>query len=322
VVEKERVMTTTVYEAGRAVSTKGRRARFDGIPYLFILPHLIFFIIFAGFPFISGLAISLFDYDYLRPEATRFLGLGNYLELFTPGTVNYPIFWNALINTLEFVLMSVPPLVIIPLLLAMLLNTNLRGKNLYRAIYFAPWVLSSAVVGLLGFWIFQSQGGLLNYYLKAIGLTQPRWLSSMPWAWYAILIVTVWWTSGFNMIIILAALQNIPSALYEAASIDGATAWQRFRFVTIPMLRPVLVFIIIITIIASFNLFAQPLFMTDFGGPAQSGGGGSTEPIMLRIYMEAFRRNRLGSAAAMSFVVAAIMVVVSYFNFRLFRSKE
>lgn len=315
-------MTATVNKSVKDISSKRRRFRFDGVPYLFILPHLIFFTVFALFPFVSGLVISLFDYDYLRPEATRFLGLTNYLELFTPGTVNHPIFWNALINTLEFVAMSVPPLVIIPLALAMLLNTNLARKNLYRAIYFAPWVLSSAVVGLLGFWVFQSQGGLLNYYLKAIGLAQPRWLSSMPWAWYAILIVTIWWTSGFNMIIILAALQNIPATLYEAASIDGASAWQRFRFVTIPMLRPVLVFIIIITIIASFNLFAQPLFMTDFGGPAQSGGGGSTEPIMLRIYMEAFRRNRLGSAAAMSFVVASIMVVVSYFNFRLFRTRE
>ncbi|MBC8172213.1 MAG: sugar ABC transporter permease, partial [Anaerolineae bacterium] len=117
------------------------------------------------------------------------------------------------------------------------------------------------------------------------------------------------------------ALQNIPASLYEAASIDGATWWQRFRFVTIPLLRPVLVFIVVITIIASFNLFAQPLFMTN-GGPAQSGGGGATEPIMLRIYNEGFVRNRMGSSAAMSFVVATIMMVLSYFNFRFFRTKE
>ncbi|MBK9745529.1 MAG: sugar ABC transporter permease [Chloroflexi bacterium] len=291
------------------------------MPYLFVLPHLIFFLIFAGFPFGLGLVISLFEYDILRPTATRFVGLGNYTNLFTPGTVEYPVFWNSLINTGEFVVLSVPLLIVIPLFLAMLLNANLPGKNIYRAIYFAPWVLSSAVVGLLGFWVFQSQGGLLNYYLRALGLDQPRWLSTMPWAWYAILIVTVWWTSGFNMIIILAALQNIPVALYEAASIDGATWWQRFRFITIPQLRPVLVFIIIITIIAWFTLFAQPLFMTG-GGPAQSGGGGSTEPIMLRIYTESFVRNRMGSGAAMSFVVATIMIVISYFNFRLFRTRE
>lgn len=313
-------MAVTATQSARAVTAKKRKP-YGWVPYMFIMPHLIFFALFSAYPFVSGLVISFHNYDILRPDATRFVGLDNYVSLFTPGTVSYPVFWNALGNTVEFVLMSVPALVIIPLLLALLLNTNLKGKNFFRAIYFAPWVLSSAVVGLLGFWIFQSQGGLLNYYLSDLGLATPRWLSTMPAAWHAILIVTVWWTSGFNMIIILAALQNIPVALYEAASIDGAGLWQRIRFVTLPLLRPVLVFIIIITIIASFNLFAQPLFMTG-GGPAQSGGGGSTEPIMLRIYDEAFVRNRMGSAAAMSFVVASIMVVVSYFNFRLFRTRE
>jgi multiple sugar transport system permease protein len=319
---KGKLMTTTVNTATATVARKNRRFRFDPVPYLFILPHLTLFALFAGFPLVLGLFISLYEYDVLRPEANRFVGIQNYANLFTPGTVEYPVFWNALINTIEFVLMSVPFLIVIPLFMAMLLNTNLKGKNFYRAIYFAPWVLSSAVVGLLGFWIFQSQGGLLNYYLKDLGLAQPRWLSSMPWAWYSILIVTVWWTSGFNMIIILAALQNIPASLYEAAEIDGATWWQRFLYVTIPMLRPVLVFIIITTIIASFNLFAQPLFMTNSGGPSQAGGGGSTEPIMLRIYNEGFVRNRMGSSAAMSFVVASIMIVVSFVNFRLFRARE
>jgi multiple sugar transport system permease protein len=313
-------MATTIDQSLATTSTKIGR-KFDWVPYLFVLPHLVFFVVFAGLPFFIGLGISFFEYDFLRPEAVRFVGLDNYTNLFRPGSVEFPVFWNALINTLEFVLMSVPLLIVIPLLMALLLNSNLRGRNFYRAIYFAPWVLSAAVVGLLGFWIFQSQGGLLNYYLKALGMETPRWLSSMPWAWYSILITTVWWTSGFNMIIILAALQNIPNPLYESAAIDGANGWQRFLYITIPLLRPVLIFIIIITIIASFNLFAQPLFMTG-GGPAHSGGGGATEPIMLRIYNESFMRNRMGSGAAMSFVVAAIMMVVSYFNFRIFRTKD
>jgi multiple sugar transport system permease protein len=312
---------TTIKSADVAVA-KEKRRRFDWVPYAFIVPHLIFFVIFAGFPFVLGLFISFFQYDFLRPEAMRFVGLENYANLFTPGTVDYPTFWNALINTFEFVAMSVPLLIIIPLALALMLNANLRGRNFFRGIYFAPWVLSSAVVGLLGFWIFQSQGGLLNYYLKDLGVAVPRWLSSMPWAWIAIVITTVWWTSGFNMIIILAGLQNIPASLHEAASIDGATWWQRLRYITIPMLRPILIFIVITTIIASFNLFAQPLFMTNSGGPAQAGGGGGTEPIMLRIYTESFTRNRMGVGAAMSFVVASIMIIVSYFNFRFFRSPD
>jgi multiple sugar transport system permease protein len=316
------MMATTVSQTSAVKAKAKRGSRLDAVPYLFILPHFIFFVLFAGFPLLLGLFVSLHEYDILRPEANRFIGVQNYTNLFTPGTVEYPIFWNSLGNTVEFVLMSVPLLIVIPLGMALLLNNNLTGKNLYRAIYFAPWVLSSAVVGLLGFWIFQSQGGLLNYYLKDLGLAQPRWLSSMPWAWYAILLVTVWWTSGFNMIIILAALQNIPASLYEAASIDGASWWQKFVYVTIPQLRPILVFIVITTIIASFNLFAQPLFMTNSGGPAQAGGGGSTEPIMLRIYTEGFVRNRMGSSAAMSFVVASLMIVVSFVNFRLFRARE
>jgi multiple sugar transport system permease protein len=217
--------------------------------------------------------------------------------------------------------MSVPPLVIIPLLLAVLLNTKTPGRSVFRTIFFSPWVLSAAVVGLLGFWIFQSQGGLVNYYLEDLGWSTPRWLSSMPWAWISILVVTIWWIMGFNMMILLAALQDIPTDLYEASSMDGASATQAFFGITLPMLRPVLVFIITITIISSFNLFAQPFFMTG-GGPAQAGGGGSTEPVIFRIYTEGFARNRQGSAAAMSFVVATIIILFSYFNFRIFRTRE
>jgi multiple sugar transport system permease protein len=312
--------TTITREETPAVTTR-QAWRSDIVPYLFILPHLIFFAVFVGYPFFYGLYISAFQYDFLRPEAQRFIGLDNYIRIFTPGSVQYQVFWNSLVNTLEFVLISVPPLVIIPLLLAVLLNTKTPGRNIFRAIYFAPWVLSAAVVGLLGFWIFQSQGGLINYYLIDWGIRPPRWLSTMPWAWVAILVTTVWWISGFNMIIFLAALQNIPESLYEAASLDGATGFQAFWRITLPLLRPVMVFIITITIISSFNLFAQPFFMTG-GGPAQAGGGGATEPVMLRLYREGFERNLMGSAAAMSFVVATIMMAFSYINFRVFRTRE
>jgi multiple sugar transport system permease protein len=291
------------------------------VPYLFIAPHLLFFTVFVGYPFFYGLYISFYRYDFLRPDAASFVLFENYARLFTPDSVQYPVFWNALVNTVEFVLMSVPPLVVIPLILAILLNTKVPGRNLFRGIYFAPWVLSSAVIGLLGFWIFQSQGGLINYYLLQFGLTPPRWLSSMPWAWVSILLITIWWTVGFNMIIFLAALQDIPAQLYESAAIDGAGSWRQFVSITLPLLRPVMVFIIVITIIASFNLFAQPFFMTG-GGPAQATGGGATEPIMLRIYREGFERNQLGMASAMSFIVASIMILFSYANFRLFRKRD
>jgi multiple sugar transport system permease protein len=314
-------MTVPIPKVSKVPEMDTGRKKVSLTPYLFILPHLIFFSAFIGYPFFNGIWISLHQFDYLRPATNRFIGLQNYINLFSPGTLKFNEFWNAMGNTLEFVLWSVPFLVVIPLLLAVLLNTKTPGRNIYRAIYFAPWVLSVSVVGLLWWWIFQSQGGLLNYYLQDLGMTTPRWLSSMPWAWVSIVVATIWWTSGFNMIIFLAALQDIPDVLYEAGQIDGASTWQLFRSITLPMLRPVLIFIVIITIIASFNLFGQPFFMTG-GGPAQAGGGGATEPVMLRIFTEGFVRPFQGSAAAMSIIVATIMIIVSYLNFRFLRQRD
>ncbi len=312
-------MATT---AQRGITTTTARPRkTNWVPYLFILPHLIFFAIFIGYPFFNGIYISLLQYNYLREDATQFVGIQNYVNLFTPGTPQYQAFWNALGNTIEFVLYSVPPLVILPLILALLLNTDTPGRNVFRAIYFAPWALSGAVVALLWWWIFQSQGGLVNYYLAEFGLRAPRWLSTMPWAWGAIVICTVWWTIGFNMIIFLAALQDIPNYVYEAAKIDGATGLQALFRITMPLLRPVMIFIITTSIIASFNLFIQPFIMTE-GGPAQATGGGATEPVMVRIYTEGFGRNRQGDAAAMSVVVATIMMGISYLNFRFFGKRD
>jgi len=298
----------------------GKR-KFNGVPYLFILPHLIFFIVFVGYPFFNGLYISFFNYDYLRPQATTFVGLQNYMDLFRPGSVKYYEFWNSMRVTLVFVVSSVPFLILIPLGLATLLNTKLPGTNAFRAIYFAPWVLSCAVISLIWWWIFQSQGGLLNYYLGALGLPTPRWLSTMPYAMITIVVATIWWTMGYNMIIFLAAMQDIPADLYEAGRVDGANAWQRFIYITLPLLRPVLVLIIITTIIASFNLLGQPMMMTR-GDPRLPNGGGATEPVMLRIFIEGFVRPYQGSAAAMSVIVALIMMAFSLVNFRLFRHQE
>jgi multiple sugar transport system permease protein len=302
-----------------AQNTKTKRG-FKLTPYLFILPHLIFFGIFVGYPFFSGLVYSTFQYNILTPENNKFVGLDNYANLFNTKSREFDLFWNALGNTGIFMLYSVPALVIIPLALAVLLNTRLPGRNFFRAIIFAPWVLSVSVISLLWYWIFQSNGGLVNSYARDLGLfgdgSPIRWLSTLPAAWGAIAIATVWWTMGFNMIILLAALQDIPLELYEAATIDGANTWQKFARITLPLLQSVLVFVIIITIISSFNLFGQPLFMT-MNGPSRG-----TEPVMYRIYDEGFNRNNQGSAAAMSFVVALIMIAISYLNFRIFRKRD
>jgi multiple sugar transport system permease protein len=292
------------------------RPRSKATPYLFILPHLVFFGAFLLWPFFYGIYTSLFEYDFLRPERRPFVGLDNYRNLIDSGSTQYDDFWRSMRSTGEFLLWSVPPLVLVALLLAVLLNGRYPGRNLFRTLFFAPYALSATAAAVLWWWIFQPTGGLLNHFLANLGVDGPNWLSSMPEAWAAITIATVWWTIGFNTIIFLAALQDIPAVLYEAAAIDGAGSRQQFLRITLPLLRPVLVLVLTITLIASANLFAQPLIMTA-GGPLQR-----TESIIFRIYVEGIQRNQMGSAAAMSVVVAALLLTLTFINFRLFGRRE
>ena len=292
------------------------RPRRKATPYLFILPHFVFFAAFLLWPFFRGIYTSLFEYDFLRPERRPFVGLDNYHNLIDPNSVQYDDFWRSMRNTGEFLVWSVPPLVVVALFLAVLLNGRYPGRNLFRTLFFAPYALSATAAAVLWWWIFQPTGGLLNHVLSAIGVDGPRWLSSMPETWAAITIATVWWTIGFNTIIFLAALQDVPAVLYEAASIDGAGPIQQFMKITLPMLRPVLVLVLTITLIASANLFAQPYIMTA-GGPLQR-----TESIIYRIYIEGIQRSQMGSAAAMSVVVAGSLLILTSINFRVFGRKD
>ncbi len=293
-----------------------KRKKFSLTPYLFIGPHLFFFSIFLAWPFFYGIYISLFNFDFLRPEHRPFVGLKNYLNLFNPQSVQFSDFWNGFINTGEFMLWSVPPLVLIALILAVLLDQRYPFRGVFRTIFFAPYTLSVTAASVLWWWIFQGQGGLLNHYIKMLGLNPPNWLGHMPEAWIAITIATVWWTIGFNTIIFLAALQEIPKNLYEAAAIDGASSWQQFWHITIPMLRSVFVFVLTITLIASANLFGQPYIMTG-GGPVKH-----TETVIYRIYIEGITRNQMGSAAAMSIFIAAILLLLTFLNFKVFGKTE
>lgn len=299
-----------------AANTRGKRRRFNLTPYLFILPHLLFFAAFLAWPFFFGIYTSLFQFNFARPERNLFIGLENYINLFDPSSIQFDAFWRSLFNTLEFIAWSLPPLVIGAILLAVLLNGRYPGRNIFRTVFFAPYTLSVTAASVLWWWIFQPRGGLINQFLSGVGLEGPNWLSTMPAAWIAITICTVWWTIGFNTVILLAALQEIPKDLYEAASIDGASVGRRFWHITLPMLRPVLVLVITITLIASANLFGQPFLMTA-GGPLQE-----TEPIMFRIYNEGIQRQQVGSAAAMSIFVATVLLVLTALNFKFFGQKE
>jgi multiple sugar transport system permease protein len=301
---------------GRNADVRRRIGEAWYTPYLFVLPHLILFLIFIGFPFFLGIWISLHRSTPLREGP--FVGAANYLRLLDPSSLDFERYWTTVWNTILFVLMSVPLLIIVGLILATLLNQRFRGRNVFRSIYFAPWTLSVAVVGLAWWWMFSGQGGVVTRFLESTIGTSPAWLTSLPWAWIAILIATLWWTIGFNTIILLAGMQGISPDLYEAASIDGANRWQQFRHITIPQLRPVLLLVVTLQIIASFQLVGQPQLMTG-GGPPPTG----TMPVLLHVYNTGFTgRGDLSLAAAMAMIVAVMMVVVSVVNFKLFSSER
>lgn len=305
----------TKVEALSVPAAKKARKKFSIIPYLFIAPHLLFFSAFLAWPFFYGVYISLFRFDFLQPKNRPFVGLKNYVNLFDPKSVQFGDFWNAVGNTVEFILWSVLPLVGIALLLAVLLNRNYPGRGVFRTIFFAPYTLSVTVASVLWWWIFQ-QTGIINQVLQLIGLKPINWLGHMPGAWIAITVATVWWTIGFNTVIFLTALQEIPKSLYEAAAIDGANARQQFFRITLPMLRSVTVFVLTITLIASANLFGQPYLMTG-GGPVKG-----TETVIHRIFIQGILRSQMGSAAAMSIFVALLLLSLTYLNFKFFGATE
>jgi multiple sugar transport system permease protein len=286
-------------------------------PYLFILPHLLIFLLMIGWPFFYGIWISMLDADAFSGADAPFVALENYAKLFDPSDREFGRFWQTLWNTVLFVIISVPLLIAVALGLASLLNEKFRGRNGFRAIFFAPWTLGVSVIGLLWFWIFFNNG-LATAIVELFGFDAPSWLSSQPWAWITILTATVWWTIGFNTIILLAGMQAISVDLYEAARVDGANKWQQFWNITVPSLRPILLLVVTLQIIASFNLVGQPQIITSGGPPTAQ-----TTPVLLHLYNVGFKSPfDVGLAAAMAVIVAIVMVVVSVINFRFFSSER
>src|SRR3954453_3916016 len=303
-----------VVAAGRSQSLRRIGEKWY-LGFFFVLPHFILFSLMVLLPFAYNVWISLSDYTFGGNE--RFIGIQNFQNLADPSDYHFPIFWQSLENTILFVLISTPLLVGVGLFLAVLVNGKYRGRNFFRAVYFAPWTLGIAVVGLLWWWILNGSFGLLTNIMTSLGLASPQWLTDNPWAWISILLATLWWTVGFNTIILLAGLQSISADLYEAGDIDGANKWQQFRYITLPSLRPVLLLVITLQVISSFNLIGQPQIMTG-GGP-----GNETRSVLQYVYETGFTNGgqyQVGQAAAMALVVAVIMVAVSVINFRVFRT--
>jgi multiple sugar transport system permease protein len=303
--------------AGRGTAPAGGRKKGAGItPYLFLAPYVVLFFTFVLLPAVYGFWISLHDWDYLLP-GKPFVGLANYEALIDSASPVFSFFWQAMQATAIFTVFSVPLLVVVPLGIALLINRSFPGRTFFRAVYFAPYVLGVAVIGVLWRFLLDPNLGAVNALLGAIGLpADTPWTTSLPWAWISLVMVTVWWTLGFNAVIYLAGLQDIPRELYEAARIDGGGKWAEFRHVTLPGLRPVLLFVVINTVLASSNMFGQAYLIT------QGAPGNETRTAIMYIAQEGLRDYRMGSAAAMSYVLTLALLLVSVLTFRLFRDKD
>nr|WP_240034685.1 sugar ABC transporter permease [Glaciihabitans arcticus] len=283
----------------------GRRS---AVAYLFLAPFLILFSVFVLGPAIYGLWISLHIWNPLLDDHP-FVGLQNYIDLFTPGSLTSGDFWKSMGATGIFTVASVPLLLVIPLGIAMLLNNKVRGGSVFRGIFFAPYVLGVAVISVLWRYLLDPQLGVVN---ALIGQDIP-WTVQVPWAWISLVGITVWWTLGLNTIILLAGLKGISAELYEAAAIDGAGPWRKFTSVTLPGLRPVMTFVVTVTILASANMFGQAYLITK-GGP-----GTDTRTAIMYIADQGLTQNQMGAATAMSYLLFAVLAAVSVLNFRLQR---
>lgn len=282
---------------------------------LFLGPSLIVIFVFFFLPVIAAFTMSFTDFDIYSLgnfDYLRVTGFDNYKKL-----LNEPLFWTALKNTFYFVLVGGPLSVAASLGTALLLNSKLiKYKSIFRMIYFLPVVTTLVAVSIVWRYFYHPRFGLLNYILSFIGLGPFDWLGDPNLAMPAIIILAVWKNFGYNMIIFIAGLQNIPEDLYEAAGIEGATAWQQFKHITIPLLAPTTLFISVITMIGYFQLFAEPYVMTQ-GGPLNS-----TLSIVLYMYQEGFRWWNIGYSTAIAFALFIIILIGTLIQFRLQKESE
>lgn len=276
-------------------------------PYLFMLPALIMLSFFFFWPIINTLRLSFFEYNMMT--APEFIGISNFQNLLQDSK-----FWNALKNTILYSMMVIPSLVILPLGLAVLIDTNLKFINIFKVGYYFPRILSMVVVGTIWKFMYQSDG-LINSFIKLFGFNPPSWLADSTYALIAIAIVTIWKSSGYYMVIYLAGLQTIPRQLYEAAKVDGASSWKQFYHITLPLLKPHILTVSLITTIGAMRVFGESFIITD-GGP-----GGATEVVTLYVYKLAFEYFNMGYASTVALILLIIILILSFINFKIFSSK-
>ncbi|HEY65375.1 MAG TPA: sugar ABC transporter permease [Caldilineae bacterium] len=266
---------------------------------LFIAPNMIGLVVFILGPVIAGFLLSFTKWDMLSPP--EWIGLENYRALL----FDDPLFWLTLKNTLYYTVLVIPIGTTISLGLALALNTSLKGVAIYRTIFFIPVVASAVAVAVVWKWVFQPDFGLLNALLRSIGIKPQGWLNDPSQAMPSVAAVAIWQGMGYNMVIFLAGLKGIPRHLYEAAALDGARGWQRFWYITLPLLTPTLFFVLIMSIISSFQVFAQVFVMT------QGGPGNATRVYVYYLWENAFSWFKMGYASAMAYILFLIILVIT-----------
>lgn len=277
----------------------------------FLAPFVILYLLFVIGPALYGLLMSFFDTSLVRPGLGTFAGLRNYAE-----ALGSSDFWSSLWHTVWFTILTTPPLVVIGFVFALLAERASHGKWFFRLAFFAPYILPSAVMALIWVWLYTPDLGLISAALAKIGITAPTWLGDPNWAMISIAIATIWWTLGFNFVLYLAGLQDIPRELYEAASMDGAGPFQQIRLITIPLLARTTTLVIVLQVIASLKVFDQMYIMTG-GGP-----NFSTRPALQYIYDIGFTDYRVGYGAAASTLFFILVLAVSMVWFVMTRRQE
>jgi multiple sugar transport system permease protein len=278
---------------------------------LFVLPALLLNLIFFVYPLIQSFIMSFYDVAMLGPR--KFVGLDNYMALMQDTS-----FWNAMWFTLKYILMVTPPIFIVGLLLALTINKKLPGTTFFRSVYFLPVVISMVSSSLVWLWGYNDLNGLINYYLMKIGIIdQPVvWMGQASTSLPAICFMVTWKVSGFTMILLLSGLQSIPQEVYEASKMDGASRWQTFQYITLPLLKPSIVLSLVVSVIGSALAFEQFVVMTQ-GGPANS-----TTTIVNLIYDTSFKYFKFGYGASMTMVLMIILLILSTIQVRVVRKNK
>lgn len=289
-----------------SMKTRQRRATMTAL--LFILPFFILFTIFTIYPVVQGVWVSLNKWSLMGRQ--KFIGIENYVDMFNDGK-----FWDSLKHTFMFTIICAPLITVISMIFALLANRPVKYKKFLRIAYYVPGVLSVSVGSYIAQYTFAPYRGLVNGILTSMGLvtasTEPLWLDEPMLAWAVIIIMTIWWTCGFPMLLYLSALQDISPEIKEAASVDGATETQKLWHLTLPLLRPTVFLVLLLQVIACFKVFGQIKMITN-GGPANA-----TRSLIMYIYQIAFDKNKLGYAAAMSYALFIIIAVCVLIQLRL-----